>query len=179
MQKAGAIFNPVKLLWFNKEYIKKLPMEKITEEITKRFPKEYQDKDTVGKIAPIILDRINVFSDIDQMVTDGEVQYFFAAPKIQKEMLVWKKGGTEKEAKENLSQVSKMLEKLSERDFVAGKMKEILMPFAEEKGRGNVLWPLRVALSGKEKSPDPFTLLAILGKEESEKRIRSAVDALQ
>jgi len=178
VQKAGAIFNKEKLLWYNKEYLKKLPLEKIIAEMTKRFPKEYQDKKMIEKIAPIVLDRISVFSDIGQMVADGEVAYFFAAPKVPKEMLVWKKGGTEKEAKENLSHVAGMFGKLSDADFQADKLKDALMPFAEEKGRGNVLWPLRVALSGREKSPDPFTLLAILGKAESEKRLKTALDIL-
>ena len=52
------------------------------------------------------------------------------------------------------------------------------MKFAEEKGKGSVLWPLRFALSGKEKSPDPFTLLDILGIEESKNRIKEAVAKL-
>ncbi|HEY0220816.1 MAG TPA: hypothetical protein VGC58_01185 [Candidatus Paceibacterota bacterium] len=51
-----------------------------------------------------------------------------------------------------------------------------MFDYATDKGRGDVLWPLRVALSGKEKSPDPFTLLYILGKEESIKRINKALD---
>ncbi len=52
------------------------------------------------------------------------------------------------------------------------------MKLAEEKGKGNVLWPLRVTLSGKEKSPDPFTLLSILGKEISLERIKSGIEIL-
>ena len=178
VQKAGAIFNKEKLLWYNKEYIKKLPIERIIEEIQKRFPKEYQDADIIKKIAPIVLDRINVFSDINTMIAGGEVEYFFEAPQMQKETLVWKKGGTEKEAGENLLSVSEILAKFSEPNFQPEKVKETLMKLAEEKGKGNVLWPLRVALSGKEKSPDPFTLLAILGKDESLARIKSAIDAL-
>jgi len=179
VQKAGAIFNKEKLLWINKEYLKKLPIEKIIEEMEKRFPKNCQDKDIIKKIASSILDRINVYSDIDAMVLNNEIQYFFESPKVPKEMMVWKKGGTEKEAAENLSLVSEILNALSDKDFEVEKLKEVLMKLAEEKGRGNVLWPLRVLLSGKEKSPDPFTLLAILGKAESQKRIRSAIDALQ
>jgi glutamyl/glutaminyl-tRNA synthetase len=46
-----------------------------------------------------------------------------------------------------------------------------LWDYAEKEGRGNVLWPLRVALTGKEKSPDPFTMLSILGKKESLSRL--------
>jgi hypothetical protein len=59
------------------------------------------------------------------------------------------------------------------------------MPLAdaeEEKGkggRGAVLWPLRYALSGKERSPDPFTLISILGPQESAQRIQDAVAILE
>jgi len=41
-----------------------------------------------------------------------------------------------------------------------------------------VLWPLRYALSGQEKSPDPFTLVSILGISESLSRVQKAVDIL-
>jgi glutamyl-tRNA synthetase len=176
IQSAGGKFNEEKLLWFNKEYIKKLPKEKIVEEIKKRFPENCQDEKIIEKISDTITERINVFSDIDKMVLDGDIQYFFEEPKLSKEMIIWKKGGTLEQAKENLSLVTDILNKISDKDFTLEIIKENLMKFAEEKGKGNVLWPLRVALSGKEKSPDPFTLLFLLGKDESIKRIKNAID---
>ena len=109
------------------------------------------------------------------MVADGEIQYLFHEPKISREMIVWKKGGTLGQAKENLSVVLTILSDISDKDFTLDILKEKLMKFAEEKGRGGVLWPLRVALSGKEKSPDPFTLLHLLGKVESIKRIQFVI----
>lgn len=54
-----------------------------------------------------------------------------------------------------------------------------LMAYAEAVGKGNVLWPVRYALSGERKSPDPLTLIAILGREESMKRIEQAVAILK
>jgi glutamyl/glutaminyl-tRNA synthetase len=56
--------------------------------------------------------------------------------------------------------------------------KEALMSYAESAGKGNVLWPLRYALSGQEKSPDPFTLITLLGEEESKKRVEKALALL-
>ena len=53
-----------------------------------------------------------------------------------------------------------------------------LMAAAEEKGRGEFLWPLRIALSGAEKSPSPFELINILGQKESIVRINSAIRKL-
>ena len=49
----------------------------------------------------------------------------------------------------------------------------------ENGGRGAVLWPLRYALSGQERSPDPFSLIYILGKEESILRIEEALGILE
>ncbi len=178
VQKAGAIFNMEKLLWFNKEYIKKFPKERIITEIKNRFPKEFQDEKIINKISDLVVERINIFSDIDKMVVDGDIQYYFEMPVISKEMIVWKKGGTIEQAKENLSLISDILNKISDKDFDLEKLKEKLMKFADEKGKGNVLWPLRVALSGKEKSPDPFTLLFVLGKNESINRIKKAVESI-
>ncbi len=173
VQKAGAIFNKEKLLWYNKEYIKKLPTKTITAEIKNRLPKEFHNDSIIEKITPIITERISVWSDIDTMVADHDIQYFFQAPKINTDMIVWKKGGTKEQAKENLSLVLEKIQVIKESKF-----KDELMKLAEEKGKGNVLWPLRVALSGKEKSPDPFTLLEVLGKDESMRRITSAIHAL-
>jgi hypothetical protein len=65
----------------------------------------------------------------------------------------------------------------------ADETKTALMPYSdavpkEEGGRGAVLWPLRYALSGAERSPDPFTLIHILGRDETLVRIRAAIDLL-
>ena len=51
-----------------------------------------------------------------------------------------------------------------------------LRNLAEEVGKGETLWPLRYSLSGKEKSPDPFTLIDILGIEECKQRIKNAIE---
>lgn len=176
VQKAGAIFNIDKLFWYNKEYIKKLPIEEVEKEIISRLPEQYKTSKNIKEICKILVERINVWSDIDKMLADGEIQYLFEKPTLSKDMIVWKKGGTLEQAKENLSLVLSILNSVSESDFEIDKLKDVLMNLAEEKGKGNVLWPLRVVLSGKEKSPDPFTLLSVLGKEESVERIKSSID---
>lgn len=62
--------------------------------------------------------------------------------------------------------------------FTAESVKETIFPYATQKGRASVLWPMRVALSGKEKSPDPFTLAQLLGKEKTLGRIEKALQLL-
>jgi glutamyl-tRNA synthetase len=93
-------------------------------------------------------------------------------------MLIWKKDTDFAIPKNNLQKIFEIIKNISDSDFNESSIKTILMPKAEELGKGSILWPLRVSLSGKDKSPDPFTLLAILGKEESLNRIEKAINLL-
>ena len=52
------------------------------------------------------------------------------------------------------------------------------MPLTEALGKGELLWPLRVALSGREGSPGPFEIMDVLGKEESLQRLKVAIKKL-
>ncbi|NQV88276.1 MAG: glutamate--tRNA ligase, partial [Parcubacteria group bacterium] len=67
---------------------------------------------------------------------------------------------------------------ISENDFTKENIKNAIWDYATKEGRGSVLWPMRYALSGKEKSPDPFVLAEILGKKETEERLKIALDRL-
>jgi len=177
IQSAGGRFNEEKLLWLNKEYMKKKPILELEKNFNKILSIKYSyDKILLEKITPIILERINTYGELEKYVNEGEFDYFFNRPVLVKDMIVWKKGGTLEQAKENLLLVKDILYKISDSNFNLDYFKQHLMKLAEEKGRGNVLWPLRVILSGKEKSPDPFILLYVLGKDESIKRIQFAVD---
>jgi len=66
------------------------------------------------------------------------------------------------------------LNKLEDSDWNKDSVKDVLWPIAEAEGRGIVLWAVRVSLSGKEKSPDPFILAETLGKDEVLLRIEKA-----
>ena len=57
-------------------------------------------------------------------------------------------------------------------------IKAAVWDYAEREGRGAVLWPLRYTLTGKERSPDPFAVSAILGQKESIDRINRALGSL-
>lgn len=177
VQKSGAIFNEEKLLWLNKEYIKKLPREKIKEEIKKRLPNNMQDEAVIEKIIGMVAERINIWSDIDKMIEAGELGYFFEKPEYEKEGLLWKTTNDE-ETKENLKKVLEIIGLIDEFEFTGEKVREILWPIAEKVGKGQILWPTRFALSGKEKSPDPFTLIDILGKNETTERLVIAINKL-
>jgi glutamyl-tRNA synthetase len=177
MQKGGAVFNIDKLNWFNREYIKKLSTEAFWSHALPFVPEQYHGNGMLKKLEHIFRDRIDKFSDIASLFADGEFDYFFAKPTIDQKMLVWKNlredaQGLEK-TQDYLKQVLSLLEGVSEEHWNGDVIKNTLTPYAEQEGKGNVLWPLRVALSGKEKSPDPFELAGLLGKKETLSRIET------
>lgn len=131
------------------------------------------------KLLPLILERVEILSDLDTMNREGELSYFWQAPTIDPEKVVWK-NDTVESTKIHLIKTQQILEGIGEgsNEFSAENIKAILMPYAEEMGKGNVLWPLRVSLSGRDKSPDPFTILGIIGKHESIARIQKAISLL-
>jgi len=175
IQKGGAIFNEEKLKWVNKEHLKLLPPEEIANEIYK-IVKNYYDTDIsyVKKLYPLILDRINSFSDVNGIMEAGEIDFFFKRPDYEKESLKWKGDSDITMTKTHLEHARLSLENISEEQFTVDNIKNVLFGYAEKMGKGSVLWPIRFALSGREKSPDPFAIMSALGKKETIKRIKIA-----
>lgn len=181
VQKGGGVFNPEKLEWINKEHMKLLRKEEIDENIISRLEKNSikANKEFLLKISPIIFDHISKWGDIDTMVGEGELDYYFNPPQYEKELLFWKENKSAEETTKHLKNVQKIIENYDENVFSSiENIKNTIFNYATENGRGEVLWPLRVSLSGREKSPDPFTLIFILGKEETLKRVGDAIKKL-
>lgn len=179
ISKSGAVFNIEKLDWFNKKYLEELPQQEIIDLISEKMKEEglYTSSNKIEKVIPVIMERINNLDDLVSMIREGELDYYFNKPKdYNSEDLIWKKSDKETTVV-ILNEVKKIFEDNSEKK-TADDVKSIVWDFAEQKGRGDVLWPLRYALSGKEKSPDPFVLSSILGKEETISRINFAIDKL-
>ena len=184
VQKSSAVFNIEKLNWFNKEYIKLLPEDELLKHIKEFIPENITalpgySEEKLQKILPILKDRLTVFSDLSTLAEAGELQYFFERPTYNKTGLFWKESKDESKLKEKLEKVITLLGEIPEEDFTMEIVKEKLMLYAEEVGRGEVLWPMRYALSGKDKSPDPFMLGGILGKTETVARLLIAKDMLE
>ncbi len=177
VQKSGAQFNEEKLDWMNKEHIKLLPPERLQDEVEKRV--KINNPDLIKKLTPIVIDRISKWSDIDKMIGEGELAYFFEKPSYDTSLLSWK-GDSLELAKKHLEWLKDEISKAEVDMFESSdKIKSLIFDYATKNGRGNVLWPLRVSLSGLEKSPDPFTLIYILGKEESIVRINTAIERIK
>lgn len=116
-----------------------------------------------------------------KLLPEGERQKFLArdfdlgkTPELDKEKVVWKSTDIG-ETVTHLLKAKEIISGVGDGEV----LKQGLMAYAESQGRGKVLWPLRYALSGQEVSPDPFTLIALLGQVESISRIERAVEILQ
>jgi glutamyl-tRNA synthetase len=171
VQKSGAIFNLEKLDWLNKQYIKKIP----TKDLAKMLLEYLSEKkpDSWEKIVELEKDRISKLSDISD-IKEG-IGYFFEEPVYNSALLIWKDSNKEK-TKIHLEQIVKILCDIPENNFIKDNIKNAVWDYAEKQGRGNVLWPFRVALSGLDKSPDPFTLADILGKIKTINRLKNALN---
>lgn len=183
VHKAGAVFNIDKLKWLNKHYMKLLTAKRAGEEILARLSEELRtssknEPEIFAKVVPIILERISSFGEVEELASGGEIGYFFADPAYSAEALFWKDDKDAVRTRMHLDKVAEILQKINPADFTAETVKTALWDYATEVGRGNVLWPMRYALSGRDKSPDPFTLAEILGKETTLRRIENAVKIL-
>ena len=171
VQKSGAQWSDEKLDWINKEHMKRLSREDLKIKIYEWLPKELQ----IEKLIPIITERISKFGDIKKMVEAGELDFFYKAPEYTKDKLIYKNTSIEK-ISSNLKDAYNALEKIKEKDFTLENIKNTLMRVADEKeSRGELLHPVRYALSGLDKSPDPFVIAEILGKNETLSRLQKAI----
>ncbi len=177
VNNSPAMFSYEKLDSINKHHLLELPMEEYTSTV-----KEFLQNEKIENhpnfallIEGVIRERLHKFSEVIEMNKTGEFDWLLNAPAINPEDLKWKDSPAET-TKGHLQYTAKTLLEASKWDPTS--IKEEIWPYADENGRGDVLGPLRFALSGAKRSPDPFMLAAILGKEETVSRLKTAVDLL-
>ena len=181
IQRAGASFNEEKLLWVNKQHLVKKTPEALFEYVKMALPKatsalpQYSDE-RLEKLVPNLIERIQVASDIKEAAETGEYDFAFTTPEYDTALLMWKNDTDVKQARPRLEEAKKIL--MSADFSSAESLKAALWNYAEAVGKGEIFWPLRVALSGKKQSPDPFTIAWIIGQVETIKRIELACDKI-
>lgn len=207
VQKSGAIFDFQKLDWMNGEYIRKKSVDELVilckpylEHLGVSKPHTIHsdklenvgmlvdciDDDILHKIVALEQPRLKKLSEIGE-----RTNYFFKQPEYDKELLKWRNM-----TDENIKAALDLCMKIYEEEIIpqgiksASKLQEaffsiktrVLQTLSPEIGgghRGFLLWPLRVALSGRKASPGPFEIMEILGVEESLRRLRHAKGLLQ
>jgi len=169
ISKSPAVFDMTKLRWMNGEYFKAMAPEEFYRR-GEKYLKEYVTKPLdLKKIAEMVRTRVETFLDIREMV-----DFFNELPAYETELFVNKKSKSSLESsREILGEVLPKLEAVESWNNDA--LFELLKTYGEEKGykTGLVMWPLRIALSGKLMTPAGATeIMDVLGKEESLARLR-------
>jgi glutamyl-tRNA synthetase len=183
INKASAVFDINKLDWLNSLYIRNMEIGELTKDLipywkqagadTNKFPEKY-----LQAIALLERERLKKLSEIGE-----RTHYFFAVPEYEPSLLVWKKSDAT-DAKAKLGMLMNVFEGLNESRLTKEDLEEIIKNFIAEHNfdNGSVLWPLRVALTGMEKSPGPFevaaTLAVEMGKTEIINRLKIAAEKL-
>ncbi|MCP1109478.1 glutamyl-tRNA synthetase [Lachnospiraceae bacterium PF1-21] len=175
LSKAPAVFDMTKLKWMNGEYLKAMDFDKFFA-LAKPYLEATIKKDfDLKKIATMVKSRIEILPDIEE-----QVDFFEAVPEYDTSMYIHKKMKTNEESSlKVLKETLPLLE--SQTDYSNDALFELLKGFATDKEYkvGYVMWPLRTAVSGKQNTPGGATeLMEVLGKEESLKRIKAAIELL-
>ena len=178
VQKGGAIFSIVKLQSINKLHIRTLSAEELLDRAMPFFEKSgvTGDRELLLKAVKTEQERIATLAELPEAVS------FFLptwSADYDPTLLVWRKS-TPEVTVTLLEKLRTKLESIPAEDFSLEALQTTLMEWIdrEELGRGDTLWPMRVALTGKEHSPGPFEVASILGKEESLTRIKAGHDKL-
>lgn len=181
IQSAGGAFNEEKLLWMNKEYLAAFDEEAFLNYMTPFLARAdgtplTTDAALIARLVPTVRERIHVGNELTEQVGEGEFDFAVTEPHVDAALLHWKKDAHPNDAAPRLTHARELL---ATADFTSPEtIKASLWEYAEIVGKGELLWPLRVALTGRERSPDPFSVAHILGKESTLTRIDAAISQL-
>ena len=177
INKSPAVFDMKKFTWMNGEYIKAMDeaafLEGAMPEVEKVLTKDSLDLEA---IAMLTQSRIEKFNEISAMI-----DFFQEVPDYDIALYNHKRMKTNPEnSLENLTAILPELQKVD--DWSVDGIHEFVMAYVAEKGmkNGQILWPLRTILSGKQSTPaGAFDIAALLGKEESLARINAGLEKLK
>ena len=173
MSKSPAVFDMKKMRWMNGEYIKAMNPETFYERAVPEIRKVVTKDLNLKKIADMVKTRIEIFPDIDDMVG-----FFEELPEYDVSLFQNKKWKvTPEKAKKVLSDLLPLLE--AQQDWSNDALYEVLKTYSqsEEVKPGFTIWPVRIAVSGKQVTPAGATeIMEVLGKDESLLRIHVALD---
>ena len=181
MSRAGGVFDMDKLNWISAQHIKKMDSEYLYQQAVPFLEKkeyfqmacdEKKTKEYVQKILRVEQERLEKFSEVGE-----ENQFFFTDNiEISADSMRWRDSVNE-DTKKNLQKALNALELIPDEDWELDNIEKILLDVAGEK-RGDLLFPLRAALTGQERSPSPFEVAWVLGKAVALSRIRIAIKSI-
>lgn len=171
--KAGARFDYQKGIWFNHEYM----LKKSNEEVANLFAPIVANNgvdETMERITQVVAmmkDRVNFVKELWPLCS-----FFFIAPTEYDEKTVKKRWKAD--SAKVMGELADVLEGID--DFSVEGQEPVVMKWVEEKGYklGDVMNAFRLTLVGIGKGPGMFDISAFLGKEETLKRLRKAIEVL-
>ena len=176
INKSPAVFDYTKLKWMNGEYLKKMDEDVFFEQAKPYLEKVITKPYDLKKISNMVKTRIEIWPDIAPMV-----DFFEELPSYDTAIYAHKKMKTNEETSlAVLKEVLPLLE--AHDDYSNDSLYALLSDYIKEKGykNGYVLWPVRIAVSGKEMTPCGATeLMEVIGKEETIKRIKKGIELLE
>lgn len=176
LSKSSAMFDIKKLNWMNGEYIRMMSLEDF-HKMALPYYKEagLSDRLDLMKISRLLHDRTEIFSDIP-----SNIDFFEKLPDYDSSLFIHKKMKTNLDnSLENLKLAYEALAGIENWDEEAADsaLKELIERLGVKNGQ--VLWPVRTALSGKQFTPGgAIEIAGVLGKDESLRRIKVGIDKL-
>jgi glutamyl-tRNA synthetase len=171
--KSAGIFNPEKLLWLNSHYMKSRPLSQLAEEVIpfiekKGYPRP-QDHSWLEKMLATLTERAKRLTDL------VDLGHFYLSDDIHIDQKAAKKFLTP-EVREPLNELIAGLAILA--DFAEKGIEQVFSETLEKTGLplGNLAQPVRVALTGSTASPGIYEVIAVLGKERTLKRLKTALE---
>lgn len=173
--RSPSIFDQDKLDFFNAHYLRKMSLGDLAKATTDFLGKNemFNDREKFLTGLSLVQERLKKLSDIP-----AQIEFIFKTPSGYEDIIV-PKGSNRENTQKALNEALKYLEE--ESDFSRDSLEQLLRAVATKNkiSAGEVLWPIRVALTGQTASPGTFEILAALGKEESLSRIKKALDVIK
>ena len=175
MSKSPAIFDVNKLTWMNAEYVRRLTPEQFTEYALPYYEKAGVSAEHADLLARILQQRTEVFTQIPEML-----DFIPRLPDYDAELFTNKKSKTNPEIAKHVLEIAiEALDALPA--WEEQPIHDTLLGLAEKEGmkNGTMLWPVRIALAGKQVTPGGAIEIAILlGREESMRRLKIGLEKL-
>lgn len=180
LNAAPAVFDRKKLDWMNHEYITRLSIDELLARVRalgviehtewyRKAATEFQADAHLRKVLTVEQERLKTLVEVGA----SNPFFFIETLDYPTALLAWK-GSLPEATKKELERAKQLLESMSEAEWTRENLGAKLLEAAGEK-KGDFLWPLRVALTGAERSPSPMDTAWVLGKELSIRRIDAAL----
>lgn len=175
VHKAGAIFDEQKLNAFQNHYVQQQSLPELTKIVRPFAPTNIPD-DQLERLVSVVQSRLGALSQIVDLA-----DFVTTATQYPPQLLVFKKSTLEITIR-GLAAALDTLEQLPEASWLDQQILQqalVEVVAKQELSNGDVFWPVRVALTGKEHSPSPVECLWVLGQAESLQRLRTGLEQLK